>query len=212
VTDFRKEAEAIDASAVDDEAVADRDDTLRPRGELAVMSHEEDGLPLSVQPPEELEHLGGRDRVEVAGRLVADDQLGVGGERPRDRDALLLAAGELGREVVGLVAETDELEVALRLLEAFALRAPAREVERQDSVGRSWKNWKTMPTFAPRQTASSSSLSSPRLRPSTVTVPAVGRSIPVIRFRIVDLPLPDGPTTATISPAAISRSIPRRAR
>jgi hypothetical protein len=49
-------------------------------------------------------------------------------------------------------------------------------------------------------------------RPSTATDPELGRSIPVIRFRIVVLPLPDGPTTATISPATIDRSTPRKAR
>jgi hypothetical protein len=37
--------------------------------------------------------------------------------------------------------------------------------------------------------------------PSTVTVPAVGLSIPATRFRIVVFPLPDGPTIATNSPA-----------
>jgi hypothetical protein len=49
-------------------------------------------------------------------------------------------------------------------------------------------------------------------RPSTVTVPADGRSMPVIMFMIVDLPLPDGPTIATISPLSIARSTPRGAR
>ena len=61
------------------------------------------------------------------------------------------------------------------------------------SVGSSWKNWKTTPTRRPRQIASSSSLISSIRRPSTVTVPADGRSMPVIMFMIVDLPLPDGP-------------------
>jgi hypothetical protein len=39
---------------------------------------------------------------------------GALGDRARDRDALLLAAGELGREVVHAVAEADELERLLR--------------------------------------------------------------------------------------------------
>jgi hypothetical protein len=79
------------------------------------------------------------------------------------------------------------------------------------SVGSSWKNWNTTPTRRPRQIASSSSLIRSIRRPSTVTVPAVGRSMPVIMFMIVDLPLPDGPTIATMSPSAIVRSTPRRA-
>jgi hypothetical protein len=48
-------------------------------------------------------------------------------------------------------------------------------------------------------------------RPSTVTVPAVGRSMPVIMFMIVDLPLPEGPTIATMSPSSMVRSTPRSA-
>ena len=44
-----------------------------------------------------------------------------------------------------------------------------------------------------------------------MTVPAVGRSMPVIMFMIVDLPLPEGPTIATMSPSSIVRSTPRSA-
>ena len=39
--------------------------------------------------------------VESGGDLVADEQIGVGRERPRDRDALALAARELAREALG---------------------------------------------------------------------------------------------------------------
>ena len=39
-------------------------------------------------------------RVEVAGGLVGDDEIGVGDDGARDRDALLLAAGELLRAVM----------------------------------------------------------------------------------------------------------------
>ena len=41
-------------------------------------------------------------------------------ERPSDRDALALAAGELGRLVIGPVGETDLLEQAQRALSALA--------------------------------------------------------------------------------------------
>ena len=75
-------------------------------------------------------------------------------------------------------------------------------------VGISWKNWKTIPIVRPRQAASCSSLISSRRWPATVTVPAVGRSMPAMRLMMVDLPLPDGPVTATISPAAMARSTP----
>ena len=76
------------------------------------------------------------------------------------------------------------------------------------SVGISWKNWKTIPMVRPRQTASCSSLIWSSLLPATVTVPAVDRSMPAMRLMMVDLPLPDGPVIATISPAAMARSTP----
>ena len=47
-------------------------------------------------------------RVEVAGRLVGEDQRRVGDERARDRDPLLLTAGELdGRWCARSVSPTD---------------------------------------------------------------------------------------------------------
>ena len=51
--------------------------------------------------------LGG-GAVEVAGRLVADQQGRVGDQRAGDRDALLLAAGELVRLVLGPVGQADD--------------------------------------------------------------------------------------------------------
>ena len=45
--------------------------------------------------------------VEVAGRLVAEQDPRVVGERPSDRDALLLAAGEPRRPVPGPRREAD---------------------------------------------------------------------------------------------------------
>jgi len=52
----------------------------------------------------------------------------------RDRHPLLLAARQLGGQMVDLVAEPDELEVLPAALEAFPLRQLACEVERQDGV------------------------------------------------------------------------------
>ena len=48
---------------------------------------------------QQVEDFVGGLRVEVAGRLVGDDQRRVGDDRPGDADALLLAAGELPRPV-----------------------------------------------------------------------------------------------------------------
>ena len=53
-----------------------------------------------------VDHLG----VQRRGRLVEEHDLGLHRQRPGDRDALLLTAGELGRVLVGLVGDADALE------------------------------------------------------------------------------------------------------
>ncbi len=52
-------------------------------------------MQLRLQAGDEVEHLGLDGRVEARRRLVEDQQGRVGGERHRDHDALLHAAGEL---------------------------------------------------------------------------------------------------------------------
>ena len=47
--------------------------------------------------PENRDHLIRRVHIEVAGRLVGDQDLAAGRKHPRDRDALLLTARENGR-------------------------------------------------------------------------------------------------------------------
>src|SRR5207249_1144690 len=49
---------------------------------------------------DELADLLGQDRVEIGGRLVVEDQLGVDRQRARDRDALAHPARELARQLV----------------------------------------------------------------------------------------------------------------
>ena len=62
-----------------------------------------------------------------------------------------------------------------------------------------------MPICCRRNRASPVSLSRSIRCPATVTVPLLGRSRPAMRLSRVDLPLPDGPITATASPGAMSR-------
>ena len=63
--------------------------------------------PSSVQAFQQVEDFVGRRRVEVAGRLVGQDELGVVHQAAGDRHALLLAAGELRRPVVEPLAQAD---------------------------------------------------------------------------------------------------------
>lgn len=51
----------------------------------------------------------------------------------------------------------------------------------------------------------------PTFSPCTTTDPPVGRSRPEIMLSMVDLPHPEGPITATASPARISSDTPSRA-
>ena len=71
--------------------------------------------------------------------------------------------------------------------------------------GSRWWNWKTKPTLRLRNFASSSFDIEVTSRSSTRTFPESGRSRPPIRWSSVDFPMPDGPTTASISPLRTSR-------
>src|SRR5204863_10155115 len=58
---------------------------------------------------EEREHGAPVACVERAGRLVCEEHLGLRDQRPRNRDALLLSAGQLRRIVTQALAEADAL-------------------------------------------------------------------------------------------------------
>src|SRR6266702_770188 len=66
---------------------------------------------LVLKVAHQIEDLRLHGDVERRSRLVADDELGVGGERPRDCDALALAAGKLMRKFQPVVRmQADEAE------------------------------------------------------------------------------------------------------
>ena len=70
------------------------------------------------------------------------------------------------------------------------------------------KLWKTKPIRSLRMPASASGLSADTSTPSKWYSPAVGVSRQPSRFMNVDLPEPDGPMTATNSPASIVAVMP----
>ena len=82
---------------------------------------------------QEREHLAGGLRVEVARRLVGDEELRAIGQRRAERDALLLSARELGRPGVGAVEQADALEQLPSSNAALALpgRPRARAARRR---------------------------------------------------------------------------------
>ena len=99
----RRVVHAERAAVLDDLAVAQPDHPLGLLGDVGLVRDQHDGAAFFVQAREDPQDVLGGVRVEVAGRLVGEDQRGVGHDRPRDRDPLLLAAGQLGGLVVQAV-------------------------------------------------------------------------------------------------------------
>jgi len=92
--------------------------TVAARGQGLVVGDEDER---HAAPARQVEHevkdaVGG-DAVEVAGRLVGEDAVGIGGERARDRDALALAARQLRRPMTEPLIQAD---LAQRLVASLA--------------------------------------------------------------------------------------------
>src|SRR6266508_677173 len=99
---------------------------------LVVGGHHHGG-PGAVDPLQQPHDVLRGGRVQVPGRLVAQHQQGTVDERPGDRHPLLLAAGQLVREAVGLVLQPDQLE---HLRDGPLDRVPARpdDLQREGHV------------------------------------------------------------------------------
>ena len=67
-----------------------------------------------LQLLEQIQHLGLDADVERRDRFVADDELGAGGERPGDADALALAAGEFVRVAAEVIRGEADFAEQLR--------------------------------------------------------------------------------------------------
>ena len=148
-------------------------------------------------------------RVEIAGRLVGEHERGAVHERARDRDALALAARELGRaDARARAAEADARERRERALAPLARaarrgrRAAAPRSRRAESRGSRLKLWNTKPISLAAQRARGRrrrSSSTARARRAG-SCPRLGRERqPRISISVV-LPEPDGPMIATSSP------------
>ncbi|MNM98119.1 hypothetical protein D3C81_1106400 [compost metagenome] len=83
----------------DDQAIADFNDPLRPRRHFAVVGDQDDHMALAGQFVEQRHDFGAAVAVERAGRFVGEDDVATVHQRPRNRYALLLAAGQLMRAV-----------------------------------------------------------------------------------------------------------------
>src|SRR6185436_5978773 len=97
-----------------------------------VADQERGGVVLLLEVRDEVQHLGLDRRVEARRRLVQDQQLGIGGERHGDHDALLHAAGELVRIPAQDGLGVGDLDLSERTDRAFARLVAARSAQRED--------------------------------------------------------------------------------
>ena len=97
------------------------DHALGLLGDVWLVGDEHDGAAFFVQSSEDPQNVLGGARVEVPGGLIGEDHGRVRDQRARDRDPLLLAAGELGWLMVNALCHTDRRQ---RLLRALAARVP----------------------------------------------------------------------------------------
>src|SRR5262245_12486208 len=95
-------------------AVAEHHRALGVLGDVLLVRDQDDSLAVVVESLKDRHDLFRRLRVEVAGRLVGQDQLRVVDQSPRDRDALLLAARELARMVILAAFEADDRQALAR--------------------------------------------------------------------------------------------------
>ncbi len=93
-----------------DLAVAHPQTPREARGDVLVVGDEHQRRPLRGEAVEQLDHRRPGLGVEVAGRLVGEDQGRALGERTRDRHPLTLTARQRARAVVEPMSEADALQ------------------------------------------------------------------------------------------------------
>ena len=190
-----------------DHAVVHHGDAVADRVRLLLVVGDEDGgepEPL-LQFAQLAAHLDPQLGVEVGQRLVEQQHLRLDGDGARQRDALLLAAGELRRTAVGEMRQADQIERggdARRAISARGRRrssSPKATLRAHGHVRPQRVGLEDHADVAlPRRQAPKC----PRRRPARA---AVGRLKPAIRRSSVVLPQPDGPRKAKNSPGGISR-------
>ena len=98
-----------------DPTVFEPDDPLAMRRHVALVSYEDDCLALSMELFEEGHQLTGRGGVEIPRRFISEQDCGIIENRPGDRDALFLSAGELVGAMSHTVGQSDALKRACGL-------------------------------------------------------------------------------------------------
>ena len=102
-----------DGLVVLDQTVGDADGSMGVGCHVRVVCHQDDSDALGIELLKHPQDFHARVRIEVAGRLVGQQQGGVVDQCPGDRHALLLSAGHLRRLVVGPFGQPDQLQEGL---------------------------------------------------------------------------------------------------
>ena len=199
-------------------AVAQAEPPVEPCGEREVVGDDDERraeLALGVQQSAD----DGIARSRASSAPVGSSARIVRGrwiERARNRDALPLPAGELVRELAGVVGEPEpcqQLGTALVAVPGSPSRRAAARRSRPPSgtAGgcRPGRRARSRRGGCAPDRARAGSRSRGR---ASETLPAEGRSRPAIRPSSVDLPHPLGPVTARLLPGSISTLTPSTAR
>jgi hypothetical protein len=92
----------------DHEAVAEMNLSISAGGDIGIVGdHDERGAGFALASRKQVENMLAVDRVEVAGRLVGEDDGRVENKGAGKSDALLFSAGKLDGVVVETVGESD---------------------------------------------------------------------------------------------------------
>ena len=169
-----------------------------------IVRDDHDRRAVGVHAIEEIGDLLARVLVELAGRLVRQQQRRPVRQRARDRHALHLAAGELRRPMVrARSVEADVVEQLARALPAFCGGRPdlgLRQLDVLPGVEHRQQEEPLKHEADPRQAdAAPLGLAQPRRRRGlrTAAIRSSGASTHPSRCSSVDLPQPDGPVIAT---------------
>ena len=199
------------------------------RDHAHVVGHQHHGgAVVAAEPLDQRDDLRLHRHIERGGRLVGDDQLGLGADRERNDDALAHAAGEFvrigvdaffrrgnadfGEQVDGALARRlfRQIRVCVRMVSMIC--SPIRYSGLRLVSG----SWKIMPMRLPRMRRISSggrlSIRDPDSRISPPEMRPGGSISPIAASPVTDLPAPDSPTTPSTSPLAMSNDTPSMAR
>ena len=124
-----------------DARVAQGDGARAAFGDAGIVRDDQDGgAQALVEIADEVEDFGAGVGVEVAGRLIGQQDGRMKGQRARDGDALPLAAGKFVGQVIEAVAELHEVQQLARAAVDLR-RGQSFQVQGQGDVFHAGQSW-----------------------------------------------------------------------